>query len=324
MAESKKKKAAKGSKRASTARTKKTETNKTTDTVVNNQVEADEVIEASATTSSVTPSTATSQSEYGITHRTASGPSEEKITSKLSKVTAPVLETASRRSFWAWVGGTVVVIFLLLVVWWQWQRSYVAIINNQYVPTTALIERALIDANLEGMQPLARLTEQYLIYQEAENLGIELDEETIQTQLDEFIAESGGPDQYQEQLQRLNITEEYVINQLKTHQIMVKLVEDKINITDEDVRRHYDDNIEAIDPEGTRGFENIKDLVRTELTEQRQNAEFGAAYQSLQEKATIVDRTSHINLTFGQFLKNEILSIPDDIAHLYRSLTGQE
>lgn len=279
-------------------------------------IEEQEVFEVDFTPTEIKP-----EPDYGITKRTSSGSQGSNVMTVLKSSGSAAAQGLRRPSFWLWTGSIVVILLLLAIIWWQWQRSYVAVVNGQYVPTSALVNNAIINS---GSQVLPNLTQQYLIEQEAHRLGVTVSQEVMDKELQSIKDDSGGEDGYQEALSQYGIPESYIISQIRTRQLLVAMVKDKITITDEDVRKHYDDNKDTIDPDGSRGFDNIKDLVRTELVEQRQEAEFATLVKSLQEKAQISSHLDHANLTFSAFLKNEILSIPADIANLFKTLTGQK
>lgn len=231
---------------------------------------------------------------YTITHRTASQPSGSTISDKTKGYSAKALKTAAKPKVWLGVAAIAVAILLSLVLWWQWQRSFVAVVNGQYIPTSKLLSQTLING---GSQALPNLTQQYLIEQEAHARGIVIPQDVIDAELQSIVDDSGGEEGYREALKQYGIPESHIIQQIRTRQILVEITRGNITITDADVQKYYDDNKDTLDPDGSRGFENIKDLVRTELTEQRQEAEFATAVQTLQEKSKVSTYLENANLT---------------------------
>ncbi len=257
-------------------------------------------------------STAPSPYDNLVTHRTSSIPSEQKLSTK-SKA---VIKAARTRKPWLWLAGILLVVLFGLTVWWQWQRSYVGVVNGQYIPTSELYAYTLING---GAQALPQLTQQHLIAQEAYHQNVNVSDEVIQAELQKIVDESGGAAAYQEALEQYGIPESHLVQQIRTKQILVELTKDRISVTDQEVQDYYNNNKETLDPDGTRGFDNIKDLIKIQLVEQKQEAEFATFVQSLTEKSTISSNLDHANLSFWTFLRNEVLSIPGDIANLFGS-----
>ena len=83
-----------------------------------------------------------------VIHRTSSGPSKSYLdTAKTYGQTAKAY--VAQPKFWMWVGGVVLAILIILTIWWQWQRSYVAVVNGQYVPTTSLYEQLVANGGAQ-------------------------------------------------------------------------------------------------------------------------------------------------------------------------------
>src|SRR5690606_22762249 len=148
-----------------------------------------------------------------------------------------------------------------------------------------------------GAQVLPNLTQQYLIEQEAEKRGIKLNDEVLDRERQAIVDDSGGESGFQDALTEFGIPEDYILSQIRTKQLLVEMVKDNIKVSDEDVQKYYEENKDTIDPQGTRGFENIKDLVRTELTEQLQEAEFSTLVQNLQESGQVETHLGNAQLT---------------------------
>ncbi len=96
-----------------------------------------------------------------------------------------------------------------------------------------------------GPSTLEALITNKIVELEAEKLGITLTEEEIQEEYDAYAQPYGGEEAFLEALESINLTKEDIINDVKTYLLTLKVMEDYIEITDEDVKTYFEENKES-------------------------------------------------------------------------------
>jgi hypothetical protein len=248
-----------------------------------------------------------------VVHRTSSEPSQPSIASRVSGIGGKVKPVLTDKTFWKWVGAVLATLLILLFAWWQWQRSYVATVNGQYIATTELHSQLM--ANY-GSQTLDTLTQQQLILQEADKRNVTIDESAIQSELNSFIETTGGEDSYRNSLREFGISEQLLRTQISVRLTLEKLLADKIKVSEKEIEEYYNTNKAEIDPEN-RGLDTVRESISIQLKEQKLNEESSSFLESIGETAEVTPNLNHASLTFGDFLKDEVLSIPTDVWNLF-------
>lgn len=261
--------------------------------------------------SSATKSNSTTQGEV-VVHKTSSGPSSD-FKAKSNEVINSVTSTLSKRTFWFWVGGILAAILVVLLAWWQWQRSYVAVVNGQYIPTTTLYGQLMASG---GSDTLNNITQQQLILQQAQREKVAVSNNEIQEELNKFKDTTGGEDQYRSSLKEFGISEDLLRNQIEVRLTLEKILADKIKVSDKEIEDYYNANKEEVDV-ANEGLEGARERIETQLSEQKLNQESSNYIASLQEGSSISVMPHHTSLTFSEFLAEEVWSIPEEIWNLF-------
>ena len=246
-----------------------------------------------------------------IVHQTSSGPTSTLKTGAQSAFNS-VLTTVRQRIFWLWVGGVVATLLVVLLGWWQWQRSYVAVVNGQYVPTSTLYSQLMASG---GAETLNNLTQQQLILQQAQRENVAISNSDIQKELDAFKESTGGEDQYRESLKEFGISEELLRNQIEVRLTLEKILADEIKVSDQEIEDYYNANKEEVDV-ANEGLEGARERIETQLREQKLSQESANYIESIQQNASVQTMPHHASLTFVEFLNDEVLSIPNDVWRL--------
>ncbi len=271
---------------------------------------------AAAATKTSPATVSQSKTPEVVVHKTASGPTSSLKTAGLTAintVTTSVVNTVQQRSFWVWVGGIVAAVLVLLVAWWQWQRSYVAVVNGQYVPTTALYSQLMASG---GAETLNNITQQQLILQQAQREKITVSNDEIEKELSTFKESTGGEDQYQTSLKEFGISEDLLRNQIEVRLTLEKILADKIKVSDQEIEDYYNANKAEVDV-ANEGLDAARSRIETQLREQKLSQESSKYIQSLQQSSTIKTLPHHASLTFSQFLSEEVWTIPSDVWELF-------
>lgn len=281
-------------------------------------------------TAPATPSRTKKDETPKITHRTSSGPSSASsrlIPSQLPKVgfdsnaiISSVKTRLSQKRVWIWVGSIALTLLVVLMAWWQWQRSYIAVVNGQYIHTTVLEDQLVANS---GAQTIDTLIQQQLIMQDSHNKGVTVSEDKIQAELDTFKESTGGNEAFQSSLLEYGISEELLRNQIKVRLTLEELLAEEIAVSEDELREYYDQNKEEVDV-ADEGFDAARERIEMQLKEQRLSQASSQYIEGLQQTSSISRNIDHATLTFGRFLQEDVLSIPSDVWNLFASLAPSE
>lgn len=263
---------------------------------------------AKATTKASTSTAKKTAATSSVTVHHTSEPSAWKKTA--SSTGKSVVTGVRKPKFWAWVGGIIIVVFLLLVGWWQWQRSYVAVVGGQYLPVSMMDDQLRANYGSSGVDSIIQ---QQLILQEAKKQKIVISDKQIDEQMNKIITNSGGQKSYEEQLRQLGISESLLRTQVEVQLMRETLLKDKIQVTDQEVTDYYNQNKDSIDPDGKIGQEGLSDQIRETLKQQKLDSASPDYIDSLRQQAKVQTHLDHLSLTFGQFLHDSVLTIPNNI-----------
>lgn len=90
------------------------------------------------------------------------------------------------------------------------------------------------------------LVEKSLLYQKSQELGIQVDSEEVNSQLEQFKNQFPDEKQYEQQLSGLGYTEDSLRSEIEENIAIQELIEkeiaSKISITDEDLKSYYEEN----------------------------------------------------------------------------------
>ena len=158
-----------------------------------------------------------------------------------------------------------------------------AVVNNKPITRFAL------DRELEkqgGQQVLENLITKSLILQEAEKRGIEISKEKIKEKISEIEEQlkSQGTD-LDTLLQTQGQTRQSLEEQIKIELIIGEILNEKVSVTDEEIKDYFEENKELFGEEAT--FEGVKDQLEKDLRQQKLNEKFQSWLEELKQKARI-------------------------------------
>jgi FKBP-type peptidyl-prolyl cis-trans isomerase (trigger factor) len=148
------------------------------------------------------------------------------------------------------------------------------------------------DAAFE-LQVLDEVINLRLLVNEAESQSITVSEDEINAELAALTESMGGEEGLQAQLDAVSLSREQLLENMRNEMMLKKLLEANttikdIVVSDEEVKAMYDDAI-ANAPEGQDipPFEEVAEIARTQLTQQKSGEIIQAYIAELREKATI-------------------------------------
>jgi foldase protein PrsA len=137
-----------------------------------------------------------------------------------------------------------------------------------------------------GADTLERIILETLIQQEARNRGIEVDETTIEEQIQTYesnISAQGGT--LDSALAQQGMTRDDLRDQIRIQQLIQKMTEEDAEVTDAEIALYLEENAEVL-PDNLSD-EELEDLVRNQLSRQRQNEQVQVLLDRLQAQAEI-------------------------------------
>jgi len=137
-------------------------------------------------------------------------------------------------------------------------------------------------------QVLDQMIAKVLLKQEAEKLGLTVDNSEVDTELASIIESVGGRDAFDQQLVGMNLSEEELKNDIIEQFLINKYIETQVpedqTATDEEARALYD---QANTQQDLPPFEEIKEQAKAEVIRQKQDQLIQALVASLRESADI-------------------------------------
>ena len=154
------------------------------------------------------------------------------------------------------------------------ENKTVATVNDVEI-TQGQLDEAL--RKQYGVEVLELLMTNEIIRQEAEAQKVEITDEELDAEYQEYADFYGGEDALLESLATYNMTKDDILNDITTYLLTVKLIEKDITLTDEEIQSYYEENKDRLitDDGEQLAFEDVKEDVRAALLEERIDAEYG-------------------------------------------------
>jgi|Deesub1362A_J573_1020465.scaffolds.fasta_scaffold01688_1 foldase protein PrsA len=160
----------------------------------------------------------------------------------------------------------------------------VATVNGEKITQAELNQRLMQEA---GKEVLDQMITEKLILQEAKKKGIKVSEEEIDKKIEEFKKQFPDEKTFRAQLKENNMTIDFLREQLKLQLIVEKILKDKIKVSEEDVKKYYEENKEMFFPD--KKFEEVKKQIEEELQYQKLSMQTQIWIEELKKKAKIVN-----------------------------------
>lgn len=138
-----------------------------------------------------------------------------------------------------------------------------------------------------GKQVLDTLIERALIYQEAKVLGVSVSNETIDSEVSNIEDLLKGQNiSLDDALAQRGQSRTDLIEQIKIQKAVEAILGQKINISEEDLTKHFEENKEFYGKDAK--FEELKDEIRQQIFQERLNEEYARWISELRAKAKIL------------------------------------
>ncbi|MFD1038283.1 SurA N-terminal domain-containing protein [Virgibacillus byunsanensis] len=162
--------------------------------------------------------------------------------------------------------------------------------NATYGQTKVLMSQNGQDiSNVDQLkeQTINVLVEQHLIKQEAEEKGIEVTEDEVDSEIETIKSENG--EQFTAVLEQYHLTEESYKDQLMFELTLNKYMEEEfsdIEVTDKEVQEYYDQAAEQ-QGEGLPAFKEVEGQLKQRLAQQKEQQQLMSKVEELKESAEI-------------------------------------
>ena len=172
--------------------------------------------------------------------------------------------------------------------------------------------RTLVDRY--GAQTLEGMITDRIIELEAKKANITITDNEIQKELDKLIDQSGGEDMFNFQLSYAGLTMEDVKQDIESYLKVVKLLEPRINITEEEIVAYFEENKDDFNQEEQVKASHI--LVEDEETAKavKKLLDEGGDFASLAKEYSTDNATAQAGGDLGYFGKNEMVKEFEDAA----------
>ena len=137
-----------------------------------------------------------------------------------------------------------------------------------------------------GKDVLDTLIEKTLIFQEAKRLGVNVSQESIDSQISsiEGILKEQNVT-LEDALAQRGQTKEELVEQIRIQKTVEAILGQKINITDEELENYFEENKELLEKDAK--LEDVKEDLRNQIFQQKLNEEYQTWIADLKAKAKI-------------------------------------
>lgn len=191
--------------------------------------------------------------------------------------------------------GIIIVIVLCIAVGlatgygvMQTQNETVAMVNGEEITQDQLYEEMV---KTGGQPTLDKIIAQKVIALEMQKQEIVVSEEEIQNELNQFYEYYGGEEAFKETLTAAGLTLDDMKSDMVTNLGIMKLMESRITITEEEMQVYFGENKALLASGGENAdYESNKEDIRKLLLQQKSEAEYEKWMAELYEQYGVVNQ----------------------------------
>ena len=160
---------------------------------------------------------------------------------------------------------------------------FAASVNGRFITRIELIREL---EKQGGADVLDNLITKALIFQEGKNRGIGVTEDEVNTEITriEGVVSAQGTS-LDEALMLQGQTRGDFLEQIKLQKTVEKLLAEKIVVTDEEVKKYYDENKQLFGEDSK--FEDVSDKVKSQLMQEKLSSEYQSWIAELRKNAKL-------------------------------------
>jgi foldase protein PrsA len=162
--------------------------------------------------------------------------------------------------------------------------------NAQVVATVngaQITQRDFNRSDANSQQVLDQLISEKLIQQEAKRQKVTIPDSQINGQINTIKTQLGTEKDFQAALQRNNLTENQLRDQIRTQLLAEQLGAKGVTVSDSDAQTYYNQNKAQY---GTQTFDQAKDSIKSTLLQQKQSDAIQTWVAGLRKNAKVVIR----------------------------------
>lgn len=204
-----------------------------------------------------------------------------------SEMPAPELKEVKRAPF-GFIAKLILIVALgsaLYLLAQKYRGQFLAGTVNSSPVTRMELNKKMVEKY--GKQTFDEIVNERLLASELKKNNIVVTEEELKAELDKIIKEYGGEEAFKSALSQYGLTEEKAKDSIRQSLSLKKLIEKtyKINITDEQVKKYYEDNKKNF---GTKKFEEVAAEIKENLYQQEVYAKSQEWFSGVRQSAKIV------------------------------------
>jgi hypothetical protein len=158
-----------------------------------------------------------------------------------------------------------------------------AMVNGMPISRLKILKQA---ESAQGENILESLITEQLIFQRAQEQGVQVDEQAVNQEIEKIEQQLSGQGQDFHQLLKLQgMTVEDLKQKLKMQKVIEALLADKINVTEEQVNQYLEDNKDFFSEDQSE--EEKKQQAREQLQQQEMSKQYRQWVQKLKDQARI-------------------------------------
>ncbi|OPH59450.1 hypothetical protein BC351_21350 [Paenibacillus ferrarius] len=148
---------------------------------------------------------------------------------------------------WKWVSTLLVLIMIAYVLVYpplkKTDEAAVAKVNGVAISKTQLYD-AMVGSG--GQQTLDTLISEELINQESQKSGVQVTDDDIQAEISKIQGSYGSDTEFQQALTSYGMTLDDLKKNMKSQVLLKKILAPQVTITDDEIKKYYDDNLESL------------------------------------------------------------------------------
>jgi len=160
---------------------------------------------------------------------------------------------------------------------------FVATVNGQPITRWELIREL---EKQGGAQTLDNLVAKALIFQEARKKGVEVSKQEIDSEIariEVLVSQQGTT--LDEALAQQGQGRDELVEQIKVQKIVEKLLADKLVVSEEDVKKYYDENKDFYGTDAK--FEDVSGQIKSQLSSEKLSTSYQSWVAGLKEGAKV-------------------------------------
>ncbi len=187
----------------------------------------------------------------------------------------------------------------------------VAIVNGQNITKDELYN-VLVEQS--GEAALETLIAEKIVDIESEKNKVSIPDEEVQAKLDELIQQYGGPDQFAIALMQYGFTEDDIKKNIKTDLIITKLLEPKITISEEDMKKYFEENTSSFATEEQVKASHILVDSEEKAKEVKDKIDQGGDFSQLAKEYSMDTANKDMGGSLGFFGRGQMVPEFEDAA----------